>query len=230
VAQRTRALRAIPDQAYSQLAIGLARRTNRISKGPSDRVFGALLCAAVIAVLVGCEGATQTVDARFSTPEHTVRTLMSSYGLEDATQEQIRERMAAHDRFEIQSRATFRECFEDLGPTSGTHGAASEGAAGFVFGALAAGRDDVEITMTGDRATLVPRQGVQIVMHRGEDGAYRIVLAESVPAEVRARMASLAQHADDRLRRGIPAGVPPEAADTIVSGRLSPTTPAVITE
>lgn len=162
------------------------------------------LCASVMAALLGaCDGATRTTDARFSTPEHTVRTLMGSYGLADATQEQIRERMAGHDRFEIQSRSTFRECFEDMGPTSGTAGAASEGAAGFVFGALAAGRDELEIALHGDRATIVPRQGVEIVMHRGQDGAYRIVLAESVPAEVRARMASLAQHADDRLRRGI---------------------------
>ena len=158
-----------------------------------------LTFALVLALLGGCDGATQTVDARFSTPEHTVRTLMSAYGLGDATQEQIRERMAAHDRFEIQSRATFRACFEDMGTQ-----AASEGVAGFVFGALAAGRDDMRVEMHGDRATISPRAGVEIVMHRGEDGAYRIVLAESVPDEVRARMASLAAHADDRLRRGIP--------------------------
>ncbi len=147
---------------------------------------------------IGCDGATRTIDARFSTPEHTVRTLLSAYGLADATQDQIRERMAAHDRFEMQSRATFRACFEDLGTQ-----AASEGVAGFVFGALAAGRDDLRVEITGDRATVSPRAGVEIVMHRGDDGAFRIVLRESVPAEVRARMASLAQHADDRLRRGI---------------------------
>ncbi len=151
-----------------------------------------------LVLVLGCEGATRTVDARFSTPEHTVRTLLSAYGLADATQEQIRERMAAHDRFEIRSRATFRSCFEDLGTSP-----ASEGVAGFVFGALAAGRDDMRVELAGDRATVSPRAGVEIVMHRGEDGAYRIVLGESVPDEVRARMASLARHADDRLRRGI---------------------------
>lgn len=158
------------------------------------------LSAAVLALalLFGCEGATRTVDARFSTPEHTVRTLLGAYGLADATQAQIRERMAAHDRFEIQSRATFRSCFEDLGTS-----AASEGVAGFVFGAIAAGRDDLRIEITGDRAMLSPRAGVQIVMHRGDDGAFRIVLAESVPDEVRERMASLAHHADERMRRGI---------------------------
>lgn len=164
------------------------------------RLFAIVL---VLLSLLGCEGATRTVDARFSTPEHTVRTLMSAYGLADATQEQIRERLAAHDRFEMQSRATFRACFEDLGPESGTAGAASEGVAGFVFGALAAGRDDMRVQIAGDRATVSPRAGVEIVMHRGDDGAFRIVLAESVPDEVRARMASLAHHADDRLRRGI---------------------------
>lgn len=156
------------------------------------------LAAALLLGLLGCDGATRTADARFSTPEHTVRTLMSAYGLEDATQDQIRERMAHHDRFEMQSRATFRACFEDLGTSP-----AAEGAAGFVFGALAAGRDDTAVQLHGETASLSPRAGVEIVMHRGEDGAYRIVLAQSVPAEVRARMASLAQHADDRLRRGI---------------------------
>jgi hypothetical protein len=152
----------------------------------------------LLASLLGCEGATRTIDARFSTPEHTVRTLLGSYGLADATQEQIRERMAHHDRFQIQSRATFRSCFEDLGTST-----AAEGVAGFVFGALAAGRDDLRVEITGDRATISPRAGVEIVMHRGEDGAFRIVLADSVPTEVRERMASLAHHADDRLRRGL---------------------------
>jgi hypothetical protein len=151
-----------------------------------------------LALLSACDGA-RTVDMRFSTPEHTVRTLLSAYGLQDATQDEIRERMAQHARFEMQSRATFRSCFEDLGSD-----AAEEGVAGFVFGAIAAGRDDLNVTITGDRATLTPREGVEVVMHRGEDGAFRIVLAQSVPAEVRTRMASLAQHAEDRARRGIP--------------------------
>ena len=164
-----------------------------------------IVTALTLATLLGaCDGATETVDARFSTPEHTVRTLMSSYGLADATQDQIRERMAGHARFEMQSRATFRACFEDLGPSTGTQGAANEGVAGFVFGALAAGRDDLNIQIAGDRATLSPRTGVEIVMHRGDDGSFRIVLAESVPSEVRARMASLAHHADERARRGTP--------------------------
>lgn len=156
-----------------------------------------LVCLGLL-TLVGCDGATRTTDARFSTPEHTVHTLLGSYGMGDATQEQIRERMAAQDRFEIQSRTTFRECFEDIGT-----GAANEGVAGFVFGAIAANRDDLSIELHGDRATLTPRAGLEIVMHRGDDGAYRIVLADSVPPEVRTRMASLAHHADERLRRGV---------------------------
>lgn len=163
------------------------------------RVAPLLLAIGSLLLLAACEGATRTVDARFSTPEHTVTTLLSAYGLEDATEEQIRERMAAHDRFEIRSRATFRACFEDLGTDP-----ADEGIAGFVFGALAAGRDELRVEVAGDRATISPRANVEIVLHRGDDGAYRIVLHESVPAEVRARMASLARHADDRLRRGIP--------------------------
>ncbi len=156
------------------------------------------LVLSCIALATGCDGATQTVDARFSTPEHTVRTMLSSYGLEDATGEQIRERIASREPMEIRSRETFRACFEDIGQS-----AAQEGVAGFVFGVLAAGRDDLRVEIHGDRATLPPRAGVEVVMARGEDGAFRIVLAESVPADVRARMAALADHADDRMRRGI---------------------------
>jgi hypothetical protein len=146
----------------------------------------------------GCDGAT-TVDARFSTPEHTVDTMLRSYGLEDATQEQIREQLSAHGRFELRDRASYEACFEDLG-----QGPVNEGLAGFVFGAIAAGRADLRFQIFGERATVSPREGIEIVLHRGDDGAYRVVLAESIPDEVREQMAAVAGHAEDRARRGVP--------------------------
>lgn len=156
------------------------------------------LCACL--VLAACEGATRTVDARFSTPEHTALTLLGSYGLEHATQAEIREHMAQHDRFEMRDRRAYEACFADLRDGD----AASEGLAGFVFGAIAAGRDDLRVQIAGDHATLTPRDGVEIVMRQGDDGAFRIVLAESVPTEVRTQLAAIAHHADERLRRGLP--------------------------
>jgi|GEM_PF-4501536 hypothetical protein len=53
------------------------------------------------------------------------------------------------------------------------------------------------------RARVSPRDGVEIAL-RQEDGAWRIVLRDSVPAEIRERIASVAAHADGRLRRGLP--------------------------
>ncbi len=154
---------------------------------------------ALALALLGCDGATTTIDARFSTPEHTVETMLRAYGLEDATQEQIRERLSSQGRFELRDRASYEACFEDLG-----QGPVNEGLAGFVFGAIAAGREDLRVETYGDRATVSPREGIEIVMHRDEHGAYRVVIAESVPAEVRARMAAVAGHAEDRARRGVP--------------------------
>lgn len=154
---------------------------------------------ALVLALLGCDGATTVIDARFSTPEHTVETMLRAYGLEGASQEQIREQMSAHGHFELRDRASYEACFEDLG-----EGPVNEGLAGFVFGAIAAGRDDLRVETFGERATVSPREGVEIVMHRGADGAYRVVIAESVPAEIRERMAAVAGHAEDRARRGVP--------------------------
>jgi hypothetical protein len=156
------------------------------------------LLALVLAV-TACDGATTSTDARFSTPEHTIDTMLRAYGLESATQEQLREQISAHGHFEIRDRTSYEACFEDLGD-----GPVNEGLAGFVFGAIAAGRDDLRIETVRDRATVSPREGIEIVMHRGADGAYRVVLAESVPAAVREQMAAVAGHAEDRARRGVP--------------------------
>lgn len=153
--------------------------------------------------LVACEGAVTHTDARFSAPEHTVDTLLRAYDLEDVPQAEIRERMARHGRFELVDRPSYEECFADFGGT-----ASDEGYAGFVVGALAAGRDDIRVTITGERASVSPREGVRIVLLRHDDGTWRIVLRDSVPLELRERLSSVAEHAEGRLRRGISTEVP----------------------
>ena len=168
----------------------------------TSAVLSAALLSAPVA-LSGCEGAVTRTDARFSTPEHTVETLLHAYDLDDVPQAEIRERMARHGRFELADRDSYEECFADfLGTTS------DEGYAGFVVGALAAGHDDIRVTITGEHATVSPREGVRIVMDRDDDGAWRIVLRESVPAELRERLSSVAEHAEGRLRRGIATEMP----------------------
>lgn len=161
-------------------------------------------CAVLVAVLLpACEGATTHTDARFSTPEHTMETLLRAYDLEDVPQEEIRARMASHGRFALADRDAYEACFADFRGTP-----SDEGYAGFVVGALAAGRDDVRVTITGERASVSPREGVRIVMRRDDEGAWRIVLRDSVPTELRERLSAVAEHAESRLRRGIATDVP----------------------
>jgi hypothetical protein len=160
-----------------------------------------LACLAIVLgltplALTACEGATTTVDVRYSTPEHTITTLFTSYGIEDLTQDEVRQRMADNGRFELRDRDTYLSCFGDLEtPTD-------EGLAGFVFGALAAGKDDLRTSIANDRATISPRPGFDVVLHREEDGRWLISLTESVPDEVRVRLGMVAADYEHRQRRG----------------------------
>lgn len=160
----------------------------------------ASLLALVVPVALAACDAPQGVDARWSTPEHTITTLLGSYGLEDATQDEIRARMSAYERFELRDRRTFERCFADLEP-----GPVGEGLAGWTFGAIAAGRDDLRVEIVGERATLAPREGVRIVMARDDEGAWRIVLRDSVPPDVRRALGAVATRHDRRARaQGLP--------------------------
>jgi hypothetical protein len=152
-------------------------------------------CALACFEVAGCEGATNRADPRFSTPERTIETLLSAYGLQELSQAEIRERFARRERFELRDRAAYQACFADLAGTAG------EGFAGWVVGALAAGRDQLRVEIVGDRATVSPRDGVRIVLLRGRDGAYRILLRESVPEEVRRGLTMIAERAERRARR-----------------------------
>lgn len=164
------------------------------------RHFRVLCLVSALAVLGsflgGCEGATTTVDVRYSTPEHTIATLFTAYGVEDLTQDEVRQRMASNSRFELRDRDTYLSCFSDVAT------ATDEGLAGFVFGGLAAGKDDLRTTIAGDRATVSPRPGFDVVMHREDDGRWLISLSESVPDEVRVRLGAVAADFEHRQRRG----------------------------
>jgi len=75
--------------------------------------------------------------------------------------------------------------------------------AGYVLGMLAAARDDLRFEISGDRAYVFPREGARVVMHKGSDGAFRIVLRDSVPENVRRGLLQVEENA--RTRR-VPAG------------------------
>jgi hypothetical protein len=143
----------------------------------------------------GCEESVTRTDSRFATPERTVETLLATYGLEDVPQEEIRTRMAERGAFELRDRETWRQCFVDLSRPGG------EGMAGYVLGVLAAARDDLRYETVEEHGYVIPRDDIRIVMERDETGAYRIVLAESVPEEVQRGLLQIEENARHRIPR-----------------------------
>ncbi|MCB9597914.1 MAG: hypothetical protein H6719_34680 [Sandaracinaceae bacterium] len=148
-----------------------------------------------LAALVGCDDA-QVTDPRFATPERTVATLLATHGLADESQDAIRARIAERGSFELRDAETWRMCFTDLDRPGG------EGMAGYVLGLLAAGREDLRYETIADRGYAMPREGIRVVLERGQDGAFRIVLAESVPEEVQRGLLQVEENA--RRRRAPP--------------------------
>lgn len=141
--------------------------------------------------LIGC-GETQTIDSRFSTPEHTVRTLLATHGLQNVAQEEVRARIGERGAFQLQDAETWALCFVDLDQPGG------DGLAGYVLGLLAAAHEDLRYELVGESAYVFPREGVRIVMRRLEDSTYRIVLADSVPEEVRRGLVQVEENAQRR--------------------------------
>lgn len=134
-------------------------------------VLAALLAA------VGCGEASST-DPRFATPERTVDTLLAAHGAGEASAADLTARVAAGG-LSVVDRELHARCFADLDQPGG------EAMAGYVLGMIAAARDALRFETVGERGYVIPREGARVVMQRGADGAYRIVLAESVPEDVR---------------------------------------------
>lgn len=157
------------------------------------RSRGRFACSCLLA-LVGC-GDVQTTDSRFATPERTVHTLLASHGMSEMSQQDIRERIGEHGAFQLRDTEAWRSCFADFEQPAG------EGMAGYVLGILAAGRDELRYETVGDIAT-VRLQEERVVMRRGDDGAYRIVLRDSVPERVRAGLLQIEENARRRTAPG----------------------------
>ncbi len=172
------------------------RWTTRGGAGYASAVRHAAILSSVVIFALGC-GESRTVDVRFSTPEHTVATLFATHGLSDESQAAIQSRIAQRGSFELSDAETWRLCFTDIDEPGG------EGMAGYVLGMLAAARDQLRYELAGDTASVFPRAGLRVVMRRGEDGAYRIVLRESVPEQVRR---GLLQVEENARRQRVPTG------------------------
>lgn len=157
-----------------------------------------LLLAFVSLLALGCAREAAS-DPRFRTPEATVHTLFEAYAVADVPEDQVRQRLAAHAQFQLRDAETYRRCFADFRDPS------DEGLAGFVFGRLASFKDHLRYETHEDRAVItlpVPAgtPGARIVMLR-EEGAFRIVLADSVPREVAVQLRELHRRARANLER-----------------------------
>lgn len=144
--------------------------------------------------LVECDD-IHTTDSRFATPERTVATLFESYGMSDLSQAEIQERIGERGAFRLRDESAWRECFIDIDRPGG------QGMAGYVLGVLGAAREELRYETAGDHAYVHVRD-MRIVMRRGDDLAYRIVLYDSVPERVREGLLGVERNA----RRRIPPG------------------------
>lgn len=160
-----------------------------------SRVLVLALCLAAFLGGLGCDENLTHIDARFSTPEHTVDTLLGAYGVSELPQDDLRARIATQGGLTLQDREAYAGCFVDLARPGG------EGMAGYVLGMLAAARDDLRFETAGDRGYAFPREGIRVVMIRGEDRTYRISLAESVPEEVQRGLLQVEENAGHRIPR-----------------------------
>ena len=129
-------------------------------------------------LVLACGDVTRT-DPRLATPERTVRTLLAAHGIEDGAPGALEERLIAEGGFAIVDRAAYEACFADL------HQPGGAGMAGYVLGLLAAARGELRYETIEQHGYVQVREGLRVVMRRGEDRAYRIVLAESVPEDIR---------------------------------------------
>lgn len=150
--------------------------------------------------LTACEEAPP--DPRFATPQATVDSLFESYGVSGVPEREIRQRMRARGRFDLLDGDLYQSCFADF------RGEADEGLAGYVFGSLVAGKDQLRITITGETATIFPTSAEgspRPVMLRREGGEWKIVLRESVPVQIQENLATIYQRSKEmERRRGTP--------------------------
>lgn len=152
------------------------------------------LCLALLLAACG-----KDADPRFESPESTIHTLFSAYGIEDMSQDQIQARLRERGQFELRDQALFRLCFLDYS------GPRDEGLAGFVFGMVAAGKDDLVVRTVDDRATVFPdpdRVDRSVVMLRRND-EWKISLEHSVPAQIREALFGEFERASTRERDAV---------------------------
>lgn len=165
------------------------RATESIRASASIRASLTGAFVALFAVSVFACTEPEPTDVRLLTPKTTAETLLEVYGVADVPEEEVRRRMQIGRSFHLHDPATRALCFSDLDESSPD----AEGLVGYVFGSLASGKSDLEVTITGDVAHVfgrdeTGRRSRPVVMHR-EDAGWKIVLQQSVPVAIQRRLA-----------------------------------------
>ncbi len=166
-------------------------RCTRVYQGRPGLV-GLVLVGLVLVglVLAGACSEAEPMDLRLLTPKSTAETLLEVYGVANVSEEEVRRRMRIGRSFHLNDPETRARCFLDLDESTPE----AEGLVGYVFGSLASGKSDLEVTITGDVAHVFGkdesgRRSRPVVMRRGNAG-WKIVLSESVPVAIRRRLAT----------------------------------------
>ena len=154
-----------------------------------------VILAMTATLLSGC---STTSDKRFATPASTINTLFGAYGIADMSEGEVRARLQARQRFDLRDPQTHRDCFADW------QGEQDQGLAGYVFGKLAAAKDHLRIEIDGTTAKITPDiEGAsqEATVLSQTEGAWKIVLRESVPENVRQQLYQIYRRARLRERK-----------------------------
>jgi hypothetical protein len=136
-------------------------------------------------------------DPRFASPEQTVETLFTAYGVAELPEREVQRRLLMRERFELVSRQAMLDSFADYRVEE------QEGLTGFVFGRLVARKASLVYACERKRCEVRPEQEEDAppVVLREDGGEWKIVLAESVPREIQEQLFALHRRTDELRRR-----------------------------
>lgn len=154
------------------------------------------LAACALALLASCK--TERAPQGFESPTATIDSLFTAYGVREMSQEEARRRLRARERFELLKPDLFRSCFSDW---QGEH---DQALGGFVFGQLVAAKEELEISIDDDVATVrVAPAGsdIQPIIVVKQDHAWKIDLRQSIPPKIRQSLYEVYRRARRAERR-----------------------------
>lgn len=147
-------------------------------------------------MLTSCK--TEQAPTGFESPSATIDSLFTAYGVQQMSQDEARRRLRARERFELLKPDLFRSCFVDW---QGEH---DQALGGFVFGQLVAAKEELEISIENDVATVrvaPPSSEVQPIIVVKQDRAWKIDLRQSVPPKIRQSLYEVYRRARRAERR-----------------------------